>query len=138
MMKPVISAGNAWSCTVISLFAVIILSVIGALFKAEHEVVAGKTEDPPNPQVAAATIFTAVGVYAEAGIDTDDGQRRSGRSFDREFGGVTVDNYPSAATASGTSNRRIRSRRRGEDSGSEASPYELWTLRRNRRRAKQD
>ncbi|KAK6522249.1 hypothetical protein TWF281_002816 [Arthrobotrys megalospora] len=63
-MKPVISAGNAWSCTVISLFAVIILSVIGALFKAEHEVVAGKTEDPKDPQVAAATIFTAVGVYA--------------------------------------------------------------------------
>ncbi|KAF3133182.1 hypothetical protein TWF703_007024 [Orbilia oligospora] len=137
-MKPVISAGNAWSCTVISLFAVIILSVIGALFKAEHEVVAGKTEDPPNPQVAAGTIFTAVGVYAEAGIDTDDGWSRSGRSFDRGFGGVTVDRDPTAVTASGTSNRRIRSRRRGEDGVGEASAYELWNMRRNRRRAKQD
>ncbi|KAK6496211.1 hypothetical protein TWF481_002235 [Arthrobotrys musiformis] len=137
-MKPVISAGNAWSCTVVSLFAIIILSVIGALFRAEHEVVAGKTEDPPNPQVAAVTIFSAVGVYAEAGIDTDDGWGRSGRSFDRGFGGVTVDRDSTAATASGTSNRRIRSRRRGEDSGNEGNAYELWSLRRNRRRAKQD
>ncbi|KAK6353516.1 hypothetical protein TWF696_005479 [Orbilia brochopaga] len=62
-MKPIISAGNAWSCTVVSFFAVIILSVIGALFKAEHEVVAGKFTDPDYPQVAAATVFGAVAVY---------------------------------------------------------------------------
>ncbi|KAK6542526.1 hypothetical protein TWF694_006476 [Orbilia ellipsospora] len=62
-MKPVIAAGNAWSCTVVSFFAVIILTVIGLLFKAEHEVVAGKLSDPDKPQVAAATIFGAVAVY---------------------------------------------------------------------------
>ncbi|KAM0804712.1 hypothetical protein BDR22DRAFT_834634 [Usnea florida] len=32
-MKPVVSALNAWSCVVVSVFAIIILSVIGGLFK---------------------------------------------------------------------------------------------------------
>ncbi|KAJ5317411.1 hypothetical protein N7508_001919 [Penicillium antarcticum] len=31
-MKPVVSALNAWSCVVISLFAIVILSVLGSLY----------------------------------------------------------------------------------------------------------
>jgi hypothetical protein len=33
MVKPVVSAMNAWTCIVVSLFAIVILSTIGALFK---------------------------------------------------------------------------------------------------------
>ena len=32
-MKPVVSALNAWSCIVVSVFAIVILSTIGAMFK---------------------------------------------------------------------------------------------------------
>ncbi|KAI5291207.1 hypothetical protein KEM54_005896 [Ascosphaera aggregata] len=32
-MKPVVSALNAWSCFIISLFGIVILSVIGSLFR---------------------------------------------------------------------------------------------------------
>jgi hypothetical protein len=35
-MKPVVSAMNAWSCVVVSVFAIVILSVIGALFKVRY------------------------------------------------------------------------------------------------------
>ncbi|KAJ5619411.1 hypothetical protein N7510_003395 [Penicillium lagena] len=31
-MKPIVSALNAWSCVVISLFAIVILSVLGSLY----------------------------------------------------------------------------------------------------------
>uniref|UniRef100_A0A8H7N9X2 Uncharacterized protein n=1 Tax=Bionectria ochroleuca TaxID=29856 RepID=A0A8H7N9X2_BIOOC len=36
-MKPIVSAGNAWSCTVVSVFAIIILSIIAVLYRSEHE-----------------------------------------------------------------------------------------------------
>ncbi|KAK2742328.1 hypothetical protein FQN57_005416 [Myotisia sp. PD_48] len=63
-MKPVVSALNAWSCLVISVFAIVILSVIGALFKSNHHSMTGSTKDPENPAAVAASIFTAVLVYA--------------------------------------------------------------------------
>ncbi|PGH15773.1 hypothetical protein AJ79_02153 [Helicocarpus griseus UAMH5409] len=63
-MKPVVSALNAWSCFIISLFAVIILSVLGSLFKRNHHSMTGSTKDPENGPAVAASIFTAVVVYA--------------------------------------------------------------------------
>jgi len=63
-MKPIVSLMNAWSCLVLSIFAVVILSVIGALFQTNHHSMVGSTADPPNGPAVAATAFTAVGVYA--------------------------------------------------------------------------
>ncbi|KAI0125777.1 hypothetical protein BJ170DRAFT_632508 [Xylariales sp. AK1849] len=63
-MKPVVSAMQAWSCTVISGFAIVILSIIGALYKSGHHELTGGVEDPKNGTEVAATIFIAVVVYA--------------------------------------------------------------------------
>jgi len=49
---------------VISCFAIVILSVIGALFKANHHSMTGTIEDPENHAAVAATVFSAVIVYA--------------------------------------------------------------------------
>ncbi|KAG6016339.1 hypothetical protein E4U54_001693 [Claviceps lovelessii] len=64
-MKPVISAMHAWSCTVISVFAIIILSVLAILYRSGHEELVGGINDPSPEQgkVVAGTIFTAVIVY---------------------------------------------------------------------------
>ncbi|KAI9826659.1 MAG: hypothetical protein M1832_006255 [Thelocarpon impressellum] len=62
-MKPVVSAFNAWSCIVVSVFAIVILSIIGALFRSEHHAVVGSTEDPPDGKAVAGTVFSAVIVY---------------------------------------------------------------------------
>ncbi|KAG6001822.1 hypothetical protein E4U21_003784 [Claviceps maximensis] len=65
-MKPVISSMHAWSCTVISVFAIIILSVLAILYRSGHEELVGGINDPSPEQGAAVagTIFTAVIVYA--------------------------------------------------------------------------
>lgn len=47
-----------------SIFAIVILSVIGALFKANHHSMMGSTEDPKDGAAVAATVFSAVIVYA--------------------------------------------------------------------------
>ncbi|QDS69835.1 hypothetical protein FKW77_000135 [Venturia effusa] len=62
-MKPVVSAMSAWSCIVISAFAIVILSVIGALFKSNNHTMMGSTEDPKDGAAVAATVFAAVAVY---------------------------------------------------------------------------
>ncbi|KAL8898700.1 MAG: hypothetical protein Q9207_006572 [Kuettlingeria erythrocarpa] len=64
IMKPVVSALNAWSCIVVSVFAIVILSVIGGLFKSNHHSMVGSTEDPPNGPAVAGSVFAAVIVYA--------------------------------------------------------------------------
>ncbi|KKA28685.1 hypothetical protein TD95_003081 [Thielaviopsis punctulata] len=64
-MKPVVSAGSAWQCTVISVFAIFILTALGYLFKSGHEEFTGGISDPApemGPEIAG-TIFTAVWVY---------------------------------------------------------------------------
>jgi hypothetical protein len=48
---------------VISVFAIVILSVIGALFKSNHHSMTGSTDDPKDPAAVAATVFSAVIVY---------------------------------------------------------------------------
>ncbi|KAJ9164963.1 hypothetical protein NKR19_g956 [Coniochaeta hoffmannii] len=63
-MKPVVGAMQAWSCTVISAFAILILGILGLLFNAEHPELVGGDEDPSNPHQVAVTVFIAVLIYA--------------------------------------------------------------------------
>jgi ribonuclease kappa len=49
---------------VISIFAIVILSIIGALFKAGHHSMTGGLEDPQDGEAVAGTVFSAVLVYA--------------------------------------------------------------------------
>ncbi|KAK6008721.1 hypothetical protein QM012_000624 [Aureobasidium pullulans] len=62
-MKPVVSAFNAWTCVVISIFAIVILSVIGALFKSNNHSMMGSEEDPADGAAVAASVFGAVAIY---------------------------------------------------------------------------
>ncbi|KZF22563.1 hypothetical protein L228DRAFT_282667 [Xylona heveae TC161] len=62
-MKPVVSALNAWSCIVVSVFAIVILSIIGSLFSREHHAMVGSTEDPVDGKAVAGSIFGAVVIY---------------------------------------------------------------------------
>ena len=48
---------------VVSVFAIVILSVIGALFKSNHESMMGTTKDPKDGKAVAQTIFITVAVY---------------------------------------------------------------------------
>ncbi|KFH47224.1 putative protein-B-like protein [Hapsidospora chrysogenum ATCC 11550] len=63
-MKPIIGAANAWTCTVLSIFGIIILSVIGGLYRSGHEEFGGSTSDPDDGKAVAGTVFTAVIIYA--------------------------------------------------------------------------
>ncbi|KAI1103957.1 hypothetical protein F4804DRAFT_210567 [Jackrogersella minutella] len=63
-MKPVVSAMQAWSCVAISVFAIIILSILGGLFRNNHHEFVGGADDPVDGQAVAGTVFTAVIVYA--------------------------------------------------------------------------
>jgi drug/metabolite transporter superfamily protein YnfA len=56
---------------VISCFAIVILSVIGALFSANHHSMMGTTEDPADGKAVAGTVFSAVVVYAVCTNRTD-------------------------------------------------------------------
>ncbi|KAK4067476.1 uncharacterized protein Triagg1_7656 [Trichoderma aggressivum f. europaeum] len=62
-MKPVVSSMQAWSCTVISFFAIIILTVLALLFRSNHEQLMGSTNDPTDGKAVSQTVFTAVFVY---------------------------------------------------------------------------
>ncbi|KAJ6072402.1 hypothetical protein N7467_010487 [Penicillium canescens] len=63
-MKPVVSALNAWSCVVISLFAIVILSVLGSLYSSNNHAYTGSEDEPEDGPAVAASIYTAVIVYA--------------------------------------------------------------------------
>lgn len=62
-MKPVVSAGPAYCCTVLSAFAIVILSVIGVLFRTNHHTMMGSINDPEDGAAVASTVFNAVFVY---------------------------------------------------------------------------
>ena len=62
-MKPLVSAFNAWTCITNSLFAIVILSVIGSMFAHGHHSMMGSDEDPADGGKVAAAVFGAVGVY---------------------------------------------------------------------------
>jgi hypothetical protein len=55
------------SSTVISAFAILILGIIGLLFKAEHPELVGGDEDPEDGSQVAGTVFLAVLIYAVSG-----------------------------------------------------------------------
>jgi len=57
---------NAWSCIVVCTFAIVILSVIGSLYRSQHWTMVGSEEDPEpkDASAVAGSIFTAVIVYA--------------------------------------------------------------------------
>ncbi|PWY73312.1 hypothetical protein BO83DRAFT_445108 [Aspergillus eucalypticola CBS 122712] len=80
-MKPVVSALNAWSCVVISVFAIVILSVLGSLYKSEHPGFTGSEGEPEDGAAVAASIFTAVLVYIR------ERERKNGYA-DRSMAGV--------------------------------------------------
>ncbi|KAJ5794783.1 hypothetical protein N7457_001382 [Penicillium paradoxum] len=63
-MKPVVSALNAWSCVVISAFAMIILTVLGSLYSSNNHAYTGSEGEPEDGPAVAASIYTAVIVYA--------------------------------------------------------------------------
>ncbi|EGV60231.1 hypothetical protein PSN45_002016 [Yamadazyma tenuis] len=62
-MKAVVSSGKAYFCTILSVFGVVILSVIAYLFQISHESMVGSTNDPENGPEVAKTVFGAVLVY---------------------------------------------------------------------------
>lgn len=62
-MKAVVSLGNAYFCTVLLAFGIVILLVIGYLFKIGHELMMGLINDPEDGAAVAKTVFTAVLVY---------------------------------------------------------------------------
>ncbi|KAF2434657.1 hypothetical protein EJ08DRAFT_605145 [Tothia fuscella] len=62
-MKPFFSAMSAWSCIVISCFAIVILSILGSLFSSNNHSMMGSTEDPKDGKAVAAAVFGAVAVY---------------------------------------------------------------------------
>ncbi|KAJ4858652.1 hypothetical protein T069G_06919 [Trichoderma breve] len=49
--------------TVISFFAIIILSVLALLYRSNHEQLMGSTNDPTDGKAVSRTVFTAVFVY---------------------------------------------------------------------------
>jgi len=62
-MKPLVSAFNAWTCIVISVFAIVILSTIGAMFANGHHSMMGSEENPKDGGKVAVAVFGAVAVY---------------------------------------------------------------------------
>ncbi|CAI4824948.1 CFA_G0056800.mRNA.1.CDS.1 [Saccharomyces cerevisiae] len=62
-MRPVVSTGKAWCCTVLSAFGVVILSVIAHLFNTNHESFVGSINDPEDGPAVAHTVYLAALVY---------------------------------------------------------------------------
>lgn len=62
-MKPIVGSLGAWFCTLISVFAIVILSFIALLFYKGHEEFTGSVSDPEDGKAVARTIMWAVLVY---------------------------------------------------------------------------
>lgn len=62
--------------TVISAFAIVILSVIGGLFRSKHHSLSGHADDPVDGPAVASTIFIAVFVYIVSPRDDGTNSRR--------------------------------------------------------------
>ncbi|KAK9459354.1 uncharacterized protein V1516DRAFT_679665 [Lipomyces oligophaga] len=63
-MKPVISLGYAWCCTVLSVFGIVILCAIAGFFLGGAETFLGSIEDPPAGQPVAVNLFGGAIIYA--------------------------------------------------------------------------
>lgn len=55
--------GWTLNSTVISFFAIIILTVLAALYRSGHEELVGGVDDPADGKAVSGTVFTAVFVY---------------------------------------------------------------------------
>ncbi|CAL9734512.1 V-type proton ATPase subunit f [Monosporozyma servazzii] len=62
-MKPVVSAGKAWFCTILSAFGVVILSVVAHLFNINHEGFVGSITQPEDGPAVGHTVSLAALVY---------------------------------------------------------------------------
>ncbi|PYH54934.1 uncharacterized protein BO96DRAFT_478181 [Aspergillus niger CBS 101883] len=107
-MKPVVSALNAWSCVVISVFAIVILSVLGSLYKSEHPGFTGSEGEPEDGAAVAASIFTAVLVYIVCLMPRRQGKRKrwiANRLINR-IGFLRVLRFPGVLAHEGPEGRR--------------------------------
>ena len=88
---------------VISVFAIVILSGLGLLFRSNHHEFVGGTEDPENGPEVAATIFIAVLIYTVSlfspraiSLRQDRGAESSGHVMLTKYGRLTRDSSSSA------------------------------------------
>ncbi|CAO1630992.1 unnamed protein product [Sympodiomycopsis kandeliae] len=63
-LRPVVPVGLAGCCTVLSIFGVLILSIIGYGFSHDWEAFMGSRDDPADGQAVATTCYVAALVYA--------------------------------------------------------------------------
>ncbi|KAG0178982.1 hypothetical protein DFQ29_002747 [Apophysomyces sp. BC1021] len=63
-MKTFVSPGLAVCCSLLSVFGIIFLVVLGYAFDAKVEVLTEFTSDPEDPKATAQACFTAAIVYA--------------------------------------------------------------------------
>ena len=63
-MKPIVGPLGAWFCTILSVFAIVILSFLALMFYRGHEEFVGSINDPKDGKAVATTIMWAVLVYA--------------------------------------------------------------------------
>ncbi|KAJ8102709.1 hypothetical protein POJ06DRAFT_235671 [Lipomyces tetrasporus] len=68
-MKPVVSLGYAWCCTVLSVFGIIILCAIAGFFLSGSEAFLGSTMDPPAGEPVAMNLFGGAIIYADPNRD---------------------------------------------------------------------
>ncbi|KAJ1931429.1 hypothetical protein DL89DRAFT_265376 [Linderina pennispora] len=64
MQLAFISPGCATTCQILSVFGIIFLLILGALFKAEVHELTSSTEDPADPKAVGHACFVAAGIYA--------------------------------------------------------------------------
>ncbi|CAP80312.1 Pc12g06850 [Penicillium rubens Wisconsin 54-1255] len=106
-MKPVVSALNAWSwyapssqtvsiespialtprfsnSVIISVFAIVILSVLGSLYNSNNHAYTGSEGEPKDGPAVAASIYTAVIVYAVRHSSIPIPKPRRGRCMRKE------------------------------------------------------
>ncbi|KAJ1916530.1 hypothetical protein H4219_003745 [Mycoemilia scoparia] len=59
-----VSPGCAVCCQVFSVFGIVILLVMGAMFNAEVEEFTGSIHDPEHPKAVGRACYLAAGIYA--------------------------------------------------------------------------
>ncbi|KAI8099090.1 uncharacterized protein BX664DRAFT_320362 [Halteromyces radiatus] len=63
-MKTFVSPGNATCCSILSIFGIIFLVILGLAFDAKVEVLTEFITDPDDPAATAKACFSAAIVYA--------------------------------------------------------------------------
>ncbi|EHA22409.1 hypothetical protein ASPNIDRAFT_127896, partial [Aspergillus niger ATCC 1015] len=93
---------------VISVFAIVILSVLGSLYKSEHPGFTGSEGEPEDGAAVAASIFTAVLVYIVCLMPRRQGKRKrwiANRLINR-IGFLRVLRFPGVLAHEGPEGRR--------------------------------